>query len=713
VSAVALRARVILRNVAADARMRPWPWLLLVVAVAVLAGLVYTSRLASFFVQTDEMTYFKSSYDIWQTKGLLHPGAAYFSTWGQLAPLLRAPAFAFGSALTAFDLSHVINVFAFASSAIPVYLLARPLVRWTPLAVLAAALSVSIPWLAITGTMLAEPMAYPAFCWALLGIQRSVARPSPKNDVLAFAGIALAFFGRTQFASLVPALLLAVLLHEVAYPLAVPDGRPRRQALADGLRAAARRHALLLGLVVIGALMLLAVGKDRIVGDTLGSYQQTAYGSLIPYGTRQVAVEMISIVGIGCGVLPLPFTLAWMLRTAVKPLDREAHAFTMVAFAVGLVLAVVVGSYVVRFTAGPGLSDRYMFYLAPILFVGMLACLGTLWRAPVALALGGLLALAIYHGHQLFEAPGSALSPAGPFHVQINAHLANLPFGMQASTALGIFALVASLAFAVPRHLVEPRIVAAVAGGVLLAFCGYETAWTLRNVSNTQAHAPQSYLQTRNWVDQHLPANANVAALLGEVYDAGTTPAAWWEAIFFNDTVHQPYYDLADATQPWGQTAVVGIKVNERTGAVTGLENVHYVLHSTDDRRWTLEGAKPVAQVGNLVLQSVPAVKRVPWTFRTSDQAGRIHPGELGTLHVFRGPARRRTLTIAGPPSGKPIVVRISDARGRRAITLGPTQTQTVPVRPVLHGGRGPGVVTLRSTARPHGQSVQVTAIGA
>src|SRR3954454_18888618 len=158
VSAVALRARVILRAVAADARMRPWPWLLLVVAAAVLAGLVYTSRLANFFVQTDEMTYFKSSYDIWQTKGLLSPGAAYFSTWGQLAPLLRSPTFAFGSALTAFDASHVINVFAFASSAIPVYLLARPLVRWTPLAVLAAALSVSIPWLAITGTMLAEPM---------------------------------------------------------------------------------------------------------------------------------------------------------------------------------------------------------------------------------------------------------------------------------------------------------------------------------------------------------------------------------------------------------------------------------------------------------------------------------------------------------------------------------------------------------------------------
>ena len=50
---------------------------------------------------------------------------------------------------------------------------------------LAAALSVAVPWLAMSFMLMTESAAYPAFAWALVGIQRAVAEPSPPRDLLA------------------------------------------------------------------------------------------------------------------------------------------------------------------------------------------------------------------------------------------------------------------------------------------------------------------------------------------------------------------------------------------------------------------------------------------------------------------------------------------------------------------------------------------------
>jgi hypothetical protein len=707
VAATAVRARVNLRAKAADAVSHPWRWVVLLVAAAIVAGCIYVSHIATFFVQTDEMTYFKASFDIWQTKWLLSPGDAYFSTWGQLAPLVRAPAFVLGSSTDAFDAAHVINVLAFASSAVPIYLLARPLVRWAPLAVLAAALSVAIPWFAITGTMLAEPMAYPAFCWALLGIQRSVARPGPRADVLAIAGIGLAFFGRTQFAALLPALLLAVVVHELSFPLV------RREPLIASLREAVRGHVVLLAVVAVGVLMVLVLGKDRVVGDTLGSYTQTAYGSLIPAGTLRAAIELLAIVGVASGVIPLALAIGYVLRSFVRPDDREAHAFACTAVAVGLVVGVVVGSYVVRFTLGPGMADRYLFYLAPILFVGMLALLGTVRRAPVAIVLGGLAAFFVYRGHSLLENPGSPLSPAAPFHAVINGRIAVMTHsGIEPMTLIAIVALVVALAAAVPRYVISPRVVAAAAGALVLTFTAVETYYTLHNVSKTQAGVPQSYLDTRNWVDKRLPDGATAAAILGEIYDRGSTPLAWWEAIFFNDKVPLPYYDLANADEAWGQTAVQSLKVDERTGAITGLGDARYVIRSTDDRRWPIAGARTITQVGNFLLQEVPKVKRTPWTLRGTDQAGRLTPGQLGTLRVFgtRAPATKLTI-VRDAAAKRPAAVHIDDAGASRSVIVRPGATKTITVRPLRRSSRTAPLVRLRAAGRRSDPGVQVTGV--
>ena len=48
-----------------------------------------------------------------------------------------------------------------------------------------AALTIAVPWMVMSTMMLTEVAAYPAFVWAILALQRSIAKPSPSRDLLA------------------------------------------------------------------------------------------------------------------------------------------------------------------------------------------------------------------------------------------------------------------------------------------------------------------------------------------------------------------------------------------------------------------------------------------------------------------------------------------------------------------------------------------------
>jgi hypothetical protein len=103
---------------------------------------------------------------------------------------------------TAFDISHVISAVVFASTAIPVFLPARLVTRDRAAAVLAAALSIAVPWIAMTATLMTEPIAHAASAWALLAMTRALERPPGQRDLLALLAIVLAALARTQLAIL-------------------------------------------------------------------------------------------------------------------------------------------------------------------------------------------------------------------------------------------------------------------------------------------------------------------------------------------------------------------------------------------------------------------------------------------------------------------------------------------------------------------------------
>ena len=102
-------------------------------------------------------------------------------------PLALAPAWLAGSVSTAYTLMKVVNALLMSLAAVPVYLWGRRFL--SPLgALVAAALTLLLPGLVLTGTLMTENAFFPAFLLALLAIGVCVERPTPGRQALAVGG---------------------------------------------------------------------------------------------------------------------------------------------------------------------------------------------------------------------------------------------------------------------------------------------------------------------------------------------------------------------------------------------------------------------------------------------------------------------------------------------------------------------------------------------
>ena len=196
---------------------------------------------------TDELLYSKLAQHIADTGSplpVLHGAHAGFL--GVVYPILLAPFYGALDPVAAYDAGHVVNAVLFASTAIPVFLLARRLVP-RDCALVVSFLSLAIPWAVNTATLMSEAAAYPAFAWTALALHGALVHPSPRRDVLAIGALALAFFTRPQF------LVLAAVL-------------PLGAVVVDGPRRALARHRVVAAAIV----------RRRARGDPAGRARRGA-----------------------------------------------------------------------------------------------------------------------------------------------------------------------------------------------------------------------------------------------------------------------------------------------------------------------------------------------------------------------------------------------------------------------------------------------------
>jgi hypothetical protein len=329
-------------------------WELAAVAAVFVVTVVYLGvqvlRVKSYVWLVDELLYTKAAQGF--GSGTLHATvfSQPYSVPNVLYSVLLAPAYGVLSNPHAFTAAHLFNAVVFASTLVPVYLLARRMGATPVAALLGAALAVWIPWSVAATVLMSESLAYPLLAWAVLAVVVAVENPRPRNDVLALVALGAALLARTQFLFLGPLFVAAIVFHELTWPKREPGD----------LRGRMRRHWLLAAAVVVGLLVAL-IAQPAV----LGSYGGTAHVERLPGGLADSMAEHLGRVIIGCGIVPALFWTAWLVRGGGAPVRRADHIF---AFVSGIATFAIVyeAGFFSRQIAGGRPQERYMFYVVAL-----------------------------------------------------------------------------------------------------------------------------------------------------------------------------------------------------------------------------------------------------------------------------------------------------------------------------------------------------------
>jgi len=632
--------------------------LILWVGVSAWLAIWFSGRIRDWSVMTDELLYAKLATSIADTGSPLpRVHGTSIAVYNQLYPLLIAPLYGVLSPPEAFRAAHVLNAVVMASTVFPVYLLGRQVLprAW---AVAVAALAILVPWMVLTGFVMTESAAYPAFVWALLGLQLAIAAPSPRRDLLAVAALVLAVLARTQFAVLVLVLPLAILGHEL---LRAPRKKP-----IEGVRAAVREHRVLAALYAAGVTTVVLVALAGSLGSLLGVYGVTVeQGSLLPSGVWSSAARHLDAVAIGSGLLPLILGGGWMFSTFVRPLSKTEHALAALSLGTIVLFAFEAASFSVRFGDGV-VRDRYLFYVVPILLIGAAAALhsverrrevavGTALVAILFAATAAQLPFTVYQGVWV-DSPASVL----------NELLIEQSGGLGTGTFVALLGLFTGLVLVLALLLAPRAPVAVFALVTLVAF----SVLTLRSevdrvVTGTGlsgrplAGSPGLVL---DWVDTVVPESSSAALVAFPVSTAwDTTAIRWWDVEFWNRSVTHAYV-AGDGNFRYTPFPHRELDIDWATGEVDGTDDAPpFVVAAPGDSRFLLAGRGRAANLG-FVVRAVRRPYRAVWRTRGLQTDGWTTPDRPATIRVYGG--NRRELALVHIPLRAPAV-----APGRYALT--------------------------------------------
>ncbi|HLH65315.1 MAG TPA: glycosyltransferase family 39 protein [Solirubrobacteraceae bacterium] len=709
------------RRVLAAQRVAPLA-LAAIVAASFAAAAIWVRRIHDFSIMPDELGYVKQALHIARTGLPLTPHDFYFNSWSQLLPALLAPVFAAEGMIGGFYVAHTLEALMLASAAIPAYLLAGELRLGRAAQLLVAAATASVPWLVLSGLIMTENVGYPTFLWSVLALLRAIDRPSVRRDILALVSIALAFLARSQFAVLGPVLVACVCAHEVR--LAAAGGRPALQALSVGLRNAVRRHPVLAGVSALAAAEVAALALTGSIGDLLGNYASVTSGTLLPAGTLSAAAEQLYGDALGAGLVPLALTAAWVACTLWAPRSPERHAFALLVTLSVASQAVLVGSFQQRFEFG-GTTDRYLFYVVPLLFLGAAAWAVEARSSRIVTAAAGV-AAALYALQEPFQTPPFAtiIDPSFDFQPalsRVGTAVMRLLGAPGADPRLPLAVLVAAIV--VTLAILRPRLpaTALVAATMLpvIAFEMAETGYVMSRVGEVASAWTAAHPVTEGWIDRTVGPGADVGLLIATAGSQQNTWYTWWETAFWNQSVRRDFYLPGGETLSQGFVAPVFPDLAD--GRLIGLGSVRYLVKLAEDARIGLR-ARLVRDFGGLDLYRLQP--GAPLTYATVDvqQDGTLVAQGDPLVDVFaQGPLPERervtiTLRVVSPERGCPCFLSTGSRRGVVPLPIGPAGTTatvsfsrtltvasprgaTLPLLP-----RGPG-------GRPAAATVQLVAV--
>jgi hypothetical protein len=542
----------------------PLVWLAAIVVGSAALRMALAGRTLSPWIMVDELIYSELAKSFASSGQFLVrdvPSTGY----GFVYPVLIAPAFGlFSSVPSAYHVAKLINAVVMSLTALPVYFLARRLL--TPgLALAAAALSVLVPSMLYTGTLMTENAFYPVFALALLALQLMLERPTATRQLLLLAVCVLGFATRAQAIALVGAALVAPALHGL---------------FERDLGARLRRYAVLYGITGAGVVVALAatIARGRSPLTLLGAYRAATGAGYSASEVGRYLLWHIAELDLYLGVIgPAALFAIWL---APRALDPAARAFAAMSLPVVVLLVAEVAVFASRESFR--IEERNDFYVAPL---AVIATLGLLRGDAVSSSLRVRVAAGLAAG---------VLPVAVPFARFVNTSaisdtLGLLPwwwlqdqgihFGPLRFVALGAGLAVAAAFVAVPRRY------AAVFPVLLLVYFVLSSAVAENGRHGIrQASAGALFAGIRaahpDWIDRAVGHDADVSFFWH--YTGETRPL--WNNEFFNRSVHTVYTldgpDPADGGLP--ETPVRDLRSGELVTAGGVAPLVRYAVSYVD-----------------------------------------------------------------------------------------------------------------------------------
>jgi hypothetical protein len=640
-----------------------WAWLALIVAGSVALRLALSRRMVAPWIMTDELTYSELAKSFAESgsfaiRGESSPG------YGFVYPLLIAPAWLADAIPTAYGLAKAINALVMSLAAIPAYFLAR---RFVPpvLSLGVALLTVAVPSMLYTGTLMTENAFYPLLLCFALALVLMLERPTVPRIAAALALVVVLFLTRAQAVVVLPALLLAPFM-------------------LRGRRALTEWFWLYVPVSVAAiAVSFLQLARGRSVLDLLVAYETVGERT---YSVGEIAKWLlwhVAELDLYVGVAPFAALLVLALRW--RPDDR-----LFLAVALPLVAGVVV--VVAAFASIPSvqrIEERNMFYVAPLLFVALAIWIDRGlprpgWTVAVA-AVSALLPAAIPYDRFIGVSAQSdtlALLPWWWLQDQV------LDIGWVRWEVLLCASAVAAWFWAIPRRyaLALPAFLLVYFVVSTVAIENGRHGW--RNASVGALFQGQT-TGDRDWVDAAVGRDAVVARVWAPPTDVKTV----WENEFFNRSL--------------GPVLYVGVRPDSLP--VTELRRENELLVGAPGVEYAL--VDDALRVDGRVLardeRKGLSLVRVDGPLRVRESVDGVHEDQWSGP-IFRYTRYRCTggsvrLTIESDAGLFDETQRVAlFADGRRAIGLEPGETTTVtaPLR-VGAGGRCTLVAAVQPTAVP------------
>jgi hypothetical protein len=693
---------------------------------------VQAARVRSYLWLIDELLYTKIAQGF--ARGALLGAQVYGhsdSVPNALYPRVLAPLYWLLNSTHAFTAAHVLNGLLFASTIFPVYMLGRRLRMPAPFAVLAGLMSVLVPWAVATAMLMTESLAYPLFAWAILAIVVAVADARLRNDALAVIAIALAAYTRTQFVLLYAVLALAIVLHELGFRDVEQGTAAQRGASSGWWRPVLRRHLALL-LLLAGALVAVLVLRGT-GHDPFGNYGGLLNGYPFPTGLWNSAMQHLGHVFVGVGLLPPILWFAWLSCTLGRPQAKIDHACAVV-FVLALVAVIYEAAFIAQTAAGTQLEERYVSYLAPLLFVGAVHLLARpSARPPRMAALLGGLAVAAVVGADSFarEQYSGAFSSIQNGTVAFTAvfarslrHLTANLFGHPWETVNTLALLAALLAvLAVIGLSIRRRTLAAI---LLLtpvfAYTLIETNHVLqRTIPGINRWFPvrlSGVARTpRNWVDGATYGHGSAGLLPGDLRLPDSSSDHWMWTEFWNKSI-TVLYSAAGLSDSSGLPSTP-MQLDPQTGRLLTSDQPPYLVVSANDLTLGVRGELVHSSTYGAVLLRPERPYRATWA-ATGGVAGAAQRGRPLKLLVFpdstpvvervtlrlvaSAPRPLQVTAVAGSQRSRPILLPGATTSVSFRISLMPNQAPTV--LELSLGGRRPSATSTQPNVGLAGVSV-------